>query len=137
MFNDLTNYYYSWQEFAKKYYSNIFFSFSVKIYIIVSLLINVLLWLFARYIYYGIDGEQMALHYNVDFGIDYYGSVDEIYRLPVIGLSIIFFNFLIFIFLSNKNKDKKFFAHILFSTSIIINLILLLAISLIYLVNFK
>lgn len=107
----------------------------IRIYLIFLLIINSLEWLFARFIYFEVDGERMALHYNVDFGIDFYGEKEKIFNIPKIGLLIIVVNMLLFI-LAAKIKRRKFIGHVLFSQAIICNIILLLSLGLIYLVNF-
>ena len=116
--------------------AKIFTSLTDRLYLIFMAIVNILAWLSTRFIYTEIDQERMALHYNVDFGIDYYGEISKVFVLPFIGLIIILVNILVY-FLLLKHKDRKFISHILFLVAITTNLILLVAIALIYLVNFS
>ncbi|MFH0891996.1 MAG: hypothetical protein V1867_04405 [Candidatus Falkowbacteria bacterium] len=108
----------------------------VKIYSFVLLAVNAIIWLIARFIGSNIDTDQIALHYNVDFGIDYYGDTEKIYIIPLLGLIIIVVNFFLYVNLSPR-KDRKFISHILLAAAGIANIILLTAIVSIYLVNFR
>lgn len=118
--------------FDAKFFSKL----SEKLYLIIMIIINTIAWLSARFIYTGIDQERMALHYNVDFGIDNYGKISKVFILPLIGLIIILVNILVY-FLLLKHRDRVFISHILFLAAIFSNLILLVGIALIYLVNFS
>ncbi|MCK5416004.1 hypothetical protein KAI92_01085 [Candidatus Parcubacteria bacterium] len=108
----------------------------IKVYFLIFFILNSLIWISARYIDSEIDEEQIALHYNVESGIDYYGDIDKIYVLPMLGLLVALINFLLYINFS-KHKDRKFILHILMSAVIIINIILLAGIVSIYLINFR
>ena len=115
--------------------SDIFSYLYVKIYISFLLIINILNWISARYIYTEIGDKLIALHYNVDFGVNYIGKAREIFIIPFLGLIIIIINFILILFL-NRYKDKRFFHHILFNSALISNLVLLASIISIYLINF-
>jgi len=108
----------------------------VKIYSFVLLVINAIIWAIARFVDSNIDTDQIALHYNVDFGIDYYGDTEKIYIIPVLGLVIIIVNFFLYANVSLR-KDRKFISHVLLAAAGIANVILLAAIVSIYLVNFR
>ena len=82
-----------------------------------------------------VEGEQMALHYNVDFGIDYYGDKNKIYIIPILGIMIAIINFILIVSMS-QSRDRRFIGHILMVTALISNLILLTAIISVYLINF-
>lgn len=81
----------------------------------------------------GID--NIALHYNVEKGIDLYGEASRMYVLPFIGLFVFVLNFLIFSIINNK-KDRVFIAYILFGSAFFVNIILIIAIISLYMVNF-
>jgi hypothetical protein len=108
----------------------------VKIYIAVLLVLNAFIWYLAYFIYKEVDTELIALHYNVDFGIDYYGSSDKIFYLPFIGLLISLINFSVYAS-SFRHKDKKFIAHVLLATAIISNILILLSTISVYIINFR
>lgn len=106
----------------------------VKIYTISIFILNILLWVLAKYIIVQLQTEQIALHYNVDFGVDYYGNAQKAYIIPLIGLIIFLINLSLVLFLG-KQKGAKFFNHLLFNTSLSANLILLVGLISIYLIN--
>jgi hypothetical protein len=110
--------------------------FYIRVYLIFLSIINTLEWLLARFIFSEIDQDRIALHYNVDFGIDNYGETEKIFFIPLIGLSIIVVNLFLYMIIT-KREDKVFVSHILFLTSLFSNCILLVSIALIYLVNFS
>ena len=69
---NIYNFFYSVRQRAmykiREYYV-VAFSFAyIKVYLAILIVINVIIWLTARYIAVQIDSSQMALHYNVDFG---------------------------------------------------------------------
>jgi len=131
----LSNLYLFRQNFAS-YFFDLFAHFYVKVYSLVAIFVNFLIWVLSGYISSTIDAERMALHYNIDFGIDYYGDVEKIYIIPFLGLVIVFVNFFLFAFTA-KYKDRVFISHLLFSSSIFCNIILLAASISVYLVNFR
>lgn len=108
----------------------------IKAYLIFLTIINLFIWSTAYYINSKIDNERMALHYNVDFGIDYYDSSEKIYIIPFLGLIIILINSFIGI-ITNEYRDRRFISHILFSAALISNIVLTAAIASIYLINFR
>jgi len=107
-----------------------------KIYLIILFVLNIFLWLGSFYIDSIIEKNIIALHYNVDFGINLIGETKNIYIIPVVGLLVIFINSILYINLS-RNKDKKIIFHVLFATSLFVNIILLSAITSVYLINFQ
>ena len=110
----------------------------VKIFFISILFFNLINWLFARFIHKEIGFERIALHYSVDFGIDLYDSVENIYIVPALGTIIVFLNFLLLVLIYKYIKtDMKFISYILLTSSLVSNIVLLGAISSIYLINFR
>lgn len=130
----IVDYYYSKKK--NLFIFDIFNILYVKLYLLFIAIVNVLEWLLARFIYSEIDQERMALHYNVDFGIDYYGDTKKIFVIPFIGLFIAIVNLILFVLVA-KHKDRYFISQILFLVTLFSNCILLLSIALIYLVNFS
>jgi len=76
----------------------------------------------------------MALHYNVDIGIDYFGGTNNIFILPFLGLLFFVINLIIFILVRN-NQDRRLIGHILFVVALICNFTLLIGLGSIYLIN--
>jgi hypothetical protein len=112
------------------------FSFlHIKIFLIILSLVNAAIWGAAFYIDKKIADQRIALHYNVDFGVDYYGDISNIYIIPFLGLFFIFFNTLL-LGIIKKHKDFNFLSYLLLSLSLLANLILIAAIISIFLVNY-
>lgn len=109
--------------------------FYIKIYLVLLLLLNISIWALSFFIDSKIQNQQIALHYNVDFGIDFYGDKKNIYIIPVLGLLIIIINFVLIVSVS-QSRDRKFISHVLMIASLVSNIILLTAVISVYLVNF-
>lgn len=124
---------------SKKDLKIIFFvslkQFHIRVYLAISVFINALIWIVVRYIDSEIDTKQMALHYNVESGIDYYGATEKIYIIPLLGILVFFVNFFLFTIFS-RHKDRRFISHILLSMVVIVNIILLIGAISVYLINF-
>jgi hypothetical protein len=133
--NNFFNVYYPIKNATKEQLITAFTSLSAKIYLVIILLLNISMWLGARYIARKVGTEQMALHYSVGFGIDYYGDTIRIYTIPLLGFLIALLNFILFTVVSNY-RDKNFIGHILFSASVAANIILLASLLSIYIINF-
>lgn len=111
-----------------------YFSFKpAKIYWLVTVIINLFLWLLAFLIKRGLNQDLAILHYNITFGIDYLAPRSQVYFLPLIALVLFFINAgLSFIFLK---KDKFIFSLLLIS-ALALNALVGLGLYSIYLVNF-
>jgi hypothetical protein len=110
----------------------------VRIYLVSAVITNIFTWLFARYIYVNIGQERMALHYSVDFGVDFYGERSGIFIIPALGFIFIIFNiFLLLAILFYNKRDTRFLSHLMLSTAVIANVALLVAIFTVYLINFR
>lgn len=109
--------------------------FYIKVYLIGLAIINFSIWGMAFFIDSRVDNQQMALHYNVDFGIDYYGDKNKIYIIPILGIMIVLINFILLTSMS-RSRDRRFIAHVLMSGALISNIILLTSIISVYLINF-
>ena len=115
---------------------HVFSFFYFRIYLILVLGLNLLIWLLSYYVNMQVSQDLVILHYNVDFGVDLIGNVKEIFIIPALGFIIILVNvFLLFNF--SKHRHFKFLNHLLFTASILVNLFLLLALASIYLINFR
>jgi hypothetical protein len=108
----------------------------VRIYLAIVIIFNAIDWLFAFFITNNItgNGERTVLHYNVDFGIDLIGGEKSIYVIPMLGLIIIIINFFVLLILG-KRKEFVFIAYFMFSVSLLVNILLALALSSLYLIN--
>ncbi|MDD5031854.1 MAG: hypothetical protein PHR36_02290 [Patescibacteria group bacterium] len=129
------NFYLSRQKFfgALSYLSGYFF---IRLYFIVLLGLNLLIWLIAYFINKSVSQDLVVLHYNIDFGVDLIGNVSRIYIIPLLGLIIILVN-AVLIFIFSRRKDFKFFSHLLLTAALAVNLFLLIALGSVYLVNFR
>ena len=76
--------------------------------LIASLALNIGLFLF---FYFFIKQSEIpiVLHYNVDWGVDYFGEVKNIYILPLVGLMILLLNSILSLKLWNKVKSLSYF----------------------------
>lgn len=104
-----------------------FFKFFIKdrlmvFLLLAGILINTIIWanLFRIKM---VDG-MIPLHYNIYFGIDYMGEWHNIFIVPLLGLIILIFNFLLSLFLYFKDK---FISYILSIVASFVQIILLLA----------
>lgn len=118
---------------------NIFTLFYVKVYLIFFALINGINWLFAYYIYSNTlpeTRELIALHYNVEFGVNLIGEAKNIFILPALGFLIIAINFLLLLSIY-KLKSSRFLGHFLLLPALISNTYLFVGLFSIYLANFE
>lgn len=132
----LFNFFYLIRQNIKSNLFDLFAHLYVKIYFFILLIINIIIWLTARFIDTEIGEELIALHYNVDFGINLIGEAKKIYIIPLLGFLIIIINFIIFGSIG-KYRGRVFIFYILFAASLLANIILLMAITSIYLINFR
>ncbi len=73
---------------AVKSYLN---DFHVRWILASSVVLNVALFLFFI-LFIGQSNVPIVLHYNVDWGVDYFGEVKSVFVLPFVGLFILLFN---------------------------------------------
>ncbi|MBU4332127.1 hypothetical protein KKD19_01270 [Patescibacteria group bacterium] len=94
---------------------------------IFALLFNILIWIFI--IWRLSAGEELIpLHYNIYFGVDLIGQKNWLFELPLIGLFILAINFLLARVVYN---EEKIVSYILSIASLIAQLVLLVAVSLV------
>ena len=132
---DLHKMVYIAKDAIKHFFVSIFGFTYIIVYLFISILLNVAIWVLARFILTQIDSNMLALHYTVGFGIDYYDNAAKIFIIPLIGLFVILVNSLLYSMLSG-HKDRRFLSHILFITAIFVNIILLSSAASVYLINF-
>ncbi|KKS44247.1 hypothetical protein A2567_00450 [Candidatus Azambacteria bacterium RIFOXYD1_FULL_42_11] len=74
-------------ELVRAYFSDYY----IRWILVLSLALNI--GLFAFFLFFVKQSSiPIVLHYNVDWGVDYFGEVKNIFILPVIGLIIFLFN---------------------------------------------
>ncbi|MFH1233151.1 MAG: hypothetical protein V1649_00665 [Patescibacteria group bacterium] len=108
--------------------------FYVKIYLIIIFIFNILNWIFVYYISSLVSQNLVILHYNVNLGVNLIGDISKIYTIPCLGLLFTLFNLVLLV---NIYKESKFVIHLLLSSSIAVNLILLMSVVALYLINFR
>ena len=130
-----------WFETRVDFFKSIIFVWHfwhLKILTGLALLTNIINWFFARYISEEIGLEKIALHYNVDFGIDLYDNTNLVYTIPLLGTVILFFNFFLVLLISKYlKKDIKFISYILLVSALVANIILIGATVSVYVINFQ
>lgn len=129
------NFFYSSKQKTFSTLADLISYFYIKVYLFFILSINILIWLVAFYIDSKIQEEQIALHYNVDFGIDFYGSKAHVYIIPVLGFLILVLNLSLLLGVI-QHKDRRFISHLLLATALMTNIILLVSVISVYLINF-
>ncbi|MFH0818705.1 MAG: hypothetical protein V1898_01790 [Patescibacteria group bacterium] len=93
--------------------------------------INVIIW--ALLIWQNMpSAESVFLHYNIYFGIDKTGLYNQLFYLPLFGLIVFFINSVISAIIYSK---EKMFCFYLLAGSILTELIILTAVSLILYLN--
>lgn len=130
--------YHDWHFFTEKVkdaFIEVFSFTSSRFYIGAAFFLNSVLWLFSWLFYNQVRGELIILHYNVDFGVDFFGQSENIFAIPALGLFFLAFNFLLAIFFVN-NKNFNFICHLALGGSLFSNIILSLAFGPVYLINF-
>jgi len=115
--------------------SDFFFLKTTYISLGIALLFNLLSWLLAIIIYRSLADSLAILHYNIIFGIDKIGEPISLFQLPFIGLMLIVVNFFVSVLLVRKREQTP--GHFLLLTGILTNLILFVAIYLLYIINFS
>lgn len=73
-----------------------------------SLLLNIALFLFF-YFFIKQSNIPIVLHYNVDWGVDYFGEVKSIFVLPIVGTIIFLLNGILALKLWGKNRILSYF----------------------------
>lgn len=137
MFNfaKIYNYFYIVYQKIHELFSDLFSLVYVKIYSGIALFLIVINWIGSYIINLKSSADSIVfLHYNVDFGANLIGEVKKIYIIPLLGLLIFLFNFILSV---RFYKYNRFIPHILLSSGVVVNVTLLISIYLIYLINFK
>lgn len=126
---------YGFYQGASSFFSDLFGLVYIKAYSSVSLFFIVCNWVLAYFINIKSSGDSIIfLHYNVDFGANLIGEVGKIYVIPLLGVIIFLFNFILS---ARLYKQNKFIPHVLMSSGLVVNISLLISLYLLYLINFK
>ncbi|MBI2446682.1 MAG: hypothetical protein HYV51_02560 [Parcubacteria group bacterium] len=80
----------------------------IKSLLISSLVLNIGLFLFF-YFFIKRSDIPIVLHYNVDWGVDYFGEVKNIFILPLAGLIIFLLNSILALRLWVRMKSLAYF----------------------------
>ena len=107
----------------------------VKIYFLITVIINIFIWIGSYLMHKGISQDIAILHYNVDFGIDLIGSKNYLFIIPTLSLFFILLNKVILLILL-KRDHFKFLANFLLGFLLLVNIFLILSLFSIYLINF-
>ncbi|MFA5248115.1 MAG: hypothetical protein WC415_02615 [Patescibacteria group bacterium] len=133
-----SKFYNDWHIFKEKVrdaFSEIFSLLSARLYLAGVLFINTTLWVFSGLFYRQVNGELIVLHYNVDFGVDFFGRAENIFVIPAIGLFFLAFNFFLLMLFADK-KNFNFICHLVLGSTLLANILLSLSLGPIYLINF-
>ncbi len=103
----------------------------IKSLLISSLILNLGLFLFF-YFFIKRSDIPIVLHYNVDWGVDYFGEVKNIFILPIAGLVIFLLNGVLALRLWVRMKSLAYF---LTAVSLISEVFLWLAGIALYIIN--
>ncbi len=114
-------------ELVKSYFRD----FYVRWILGTSLILNLGLFLFF-YIFIRQSNVPIVLHYNVDWGVDYFGEVKKIFTLPLIGILILIFNGILALRLWGRNKILAYF---LVVSALLVEIFLIMAGIALYLIN--
>lgn len=103
----------------------------VKLLLILSLVLNLGLFLFF-YFFIKQSDIPIVLHYNVDWGVDYFGEVKNIFILPLVGLIIFLLNIVLALKIWVRMKSLAYF---LGAATLISEVFLWLAAATLYIIN--
>ncbi|MBU1164067.1 hypothetical protein KKA15_00720 [Patescibacteria group bacterium] len=79
----------------KRFFKSLFLRQRItQISLLLSIIFNTATWIIL-YIKFNVSQEHIALHYNIYFGVDFFGSAINILLIPVAGTIILVMNFLL------------------------------------------
>jgi len=107
-----------------------------RAYFLIWLLLQLLAWWQAIFIFRHLSGNVLVLHYNVNFGIDLVGDPMRIFIYPLYGLAVLLINLLI-ILMSHRRRDFSVFVHLLLAAALLFAIFINLVLMFVYLINFK
>lgn len=98
---------------------------------VATILVNLVAWILI-FVFLGKGKFNIILHYNVLFGVDFKGSSEQVFIIPMLGLVIFFLNAII---TKLVYKREKFIAYLLLSTSLVCQIFAVIAIIAIIMIN--
>lgn len=104
-------------------------------YLIISLLLQAGLWLFAYRLFVVVGNDLFVAHYNVDFGIDAIGSSSRAFNIPALAAAVLIVNTLITAVWSRR-EHFHFLAHAFGLADVLAQALGALALLSLYLINF-
>jgi len=114
----------------------IFRLYSVRVYLILFFIWQIIIWMQAALINKSLTGDLVALHYNVDFGIDLIAPRPTIFFYPILTMIVFILNLSFLLFLKN-NKQVKIINHFLLGAAIFFTVLMSLVLLSVYLINFR
>jgi len=109
---------------------------SFRIYLFLALILNSFSWFLVYLIKSHINHNLVILHYNIDFGFDLIGEVNQLYFFPILSLILILVNLFLVLFFSFLGT-RIFLFHLFGMISSVVNFFFLFYLVLIYLINFS
>lgn len=107
----------------------------VRLYFLAIIVLNAVTWAIAYQINTkAVVNKIIILHYNVDFGVNLINDAKQAYLIPLTGLVIFLFNFIILLFFYKKNR---LIYHLLLTAPVLVNIVFLISLQLIYYINFR
>jgi len=111
----------------------LFHTWQRKVLILLICTLQLSHWIFLIWRLRTLDGS-IPLHYNVYYGLDWFGTAHLLYIYPLIALLFTILNFLIILFFLKKNI--KFITELLLYFTLIINILLTLALIFLFIFYF-
>jgi hypothetical protein len=114
-----------------------FFSFFPnRLYLITAVIIQAASWWLAYYIFKNLTGDLLVLHYNVDFGIDWVGDLNNIFYFPLVGLAFLLLS-IILLFIFGPGRHFRAQSHYLMIGMVLGNMGMFVSLLLVYIINFR
>ncbi|MFA5163113.1 MAG: hypothetical protein WC441_01135 [Patescibacteria group bacterium] len=135
-FSKVYNYLADFRVNFKKSFKLVFAPKIFKLYLILTLVWQILAWYISVYVYRNLSGRLLILHYNVDFGTDLIGAPIRVFGGPLFALLIFLVN-AVFALSLNRRQAASFLNHLLIAGAMVLNLFVLIALFTIYLSNFR
>lgn len=134
--SNIFSYFYLFKRNFLRSVSFLFDFFHIRILLIILIGLNLLIWFLAFYVNFNVSQSLIVLHYNIDFGVDLIGEAKRLYVIPFLGFIIILINNILLMTFF-RNEHFRFVSYLLLLSALFVNFILLTALSIIYLINFR
>jgi hypothetical protein len=118
----------SWQA-VWRYYPN-------RIYIIVFFALSIISFWQAHYIFSNLSGDLLVFRYRINFGASLIGSPIKIFTYPAASLIVLFSNFIIAMLIRRRPK-ARFLFHLLFGSTTVFSLFIIIYLYSVFLINFR